>query len=289
MEHLPPQLIRALTTLGLSNYEAKVYAALVLLNQAEAKELVEFLDISKPSIYEALEKLEEMGLAVKRNSKPAMFSPVSSEISVKILLHNHISASEQALEELKKLEKEKVKTGGSDALWTIYGDANVGYKIQEMIGRARKSIDCMMGERFLPYLPHQKIPAGVFLKLIVASDDPALEEQLKKRFGPINTEIHVVSLQKIQTPPPNAPPGFIEMHSCMKFENSLDLIIDDEELLNIPPIDTTHVSGLNTTNKGAIMHAKLLARNLWEPFIHDGEMPLPPFLKRAKTVKKPKK
>ena len=51
MESIPASLVKSLNDLGLSNNEAKVYAALVLYDNAEAKDLVEYLSISKPSVY----------------------------------------------------------------------------------------------------------------------------------------------------------------------------------------------------------------------------------------------
>ena len=51
MESIPASLVKSLNDLGLSNNEANVYAALVLYDNAEAKDLVEYLTISKPSGY----------------------------------------------------------------------------------------------------------------------------------------------------------------------------------------------------------------------------------------------
>jgi sugar-specific transcriptional regulator TrmB len=51
MESIPTALIKSLIDLGLSNYEARVYSTLVLYDNAEAKEIIDFLSISKPSVY----------------------------------------------------------------------------------------------------------------------------------------------------------------------------------------------------------------------------------------------
>ena len=71
MGSISASLVKSLGDLGLSTYEASVYAALVMFDNAEAKDIVEFLSISKPSVYEALDRLADMGLAVKRVTKPA--------------------------------------------------------------------------------------------------------------------------------------------------------------------------------------------------------------------------
>ena len=62
MNTIPPVLVRSLNTLGLTNDEARVYATLVLFDHAEAKEIVDYLSLSKPSVYKALGVLAERGL-----------------------------------------------------------------------------------------------------------------------------------------------------------------------------------------------------------------------------------
>ena len=101
---------------GLSTYEANVYAALVLYDNADAKDLTEFLSISKPSVDEVLDHLAEMGLAVKRISKPGRYSAVSPHMAIDLLMGNHQKAANLALVALEKLETEKVQTEKEEAL-----------------------------------------------------------------------------------------------------------------------------------------------------------------------------
>ncbi len=101
MDSIPAHLVKSLADLGLSTYEAKVYAALMQYDNAEAKDLTEYLSISKPSVYETLDHLAEMGLTVKRASKPARYSAVSPEMAIDLLMGNHKVAADRALEALK--------------------------------------------------------------------------------------------------------------------------------------------------------------------------------------------
>jgi HTH-type transcriptional regulator, sugar sensing transcriptional regulator len=275
MRTIPATLVKALNNLGLSNYEASVYAALVLFDNAEAKEIIEFLGISKPSVYEALDHLEERGLAVKRITKPARYSAISPDMAIDLLMDTHRKAADQALEVLRALEKEKVRTDKEDALWTIYGDKNIEYKIRELFGKAKQQISCMIGERYVPFIENIKIQ-GVSLQLIVISDDPALEGKLKKLFPGKKTTIHVISSEQFKVPPPFAPPEFEEIHNLMKVENVLELIVDDEELLMVPPFISGSVSVLNTRNKGSILQMKMMSQLTRRRFTDGGEFPFPP-------------
>ncbi|WP_292424011.1 TrmB family transcriptional regulator [Methanoregula sp.] len=275
MVGISASLVKSLNDLGLSNYEASVYAALVLYDNAEAKDLVGFLSISKPSVYEALDHLAEMGLAVKRVSKPARYSAVSPEMAIDLLMGNHKRAAHLALEGLKKLETEKVPTDKEDALWTIYGDANIGYKIRDLFRKAKSQITCIIGERYLPCIERCNI-GNVSLRLIVISDSPDIERKLHEQFPGKNADLHVVSSEKFMVPPPFAPPEFVKAHKFMNFANTLELIVDDEEILMIPPFVSGSVSVLNTRNKGTIFQMKLMSQLNWKRLIDGEEYPFPP-------------
>ena len=71
----------------------------------------------------------------------------------------------------------------------------------------------------------------------------------------------------------------------MNFENILDLIVDDDELLMIPPFISGSVSVLNTRNKGAILQIKMISQMNWKRFVDNEEMPfpLPPAHKKKRS------
>jgi len=284
MEKIPSHLAKSLNDLGLSNYEASVYAALVLYDNAEAKEIIDFLSISKPSVYEALDRLTDMGLAVKRVTKPARYSAISPEMAINLLMDKLNRAAEHALITLKQLEQEKVSTDKEDALWTIYGDANIEYKIREMFGKAKSQIHCMIGERYLPFIEKCRI-GDVAFRLIVISDSSDLEKELRELFPGKNADIHVISSEKFLVPPPFAPPEFNDIKKCMDFESNLELIVDDEELLMVPPFISGSVSVLNTKNKGAILQMKMFSEMNWRRLVDGGDFSVPPVPSRNKPRK----
>lgn len=273
MQNIPGILIISLMDLGLSKYEARTYAALVLFNGAEAKELVDYLGISKPSIYESLDNLTQVGLAVKRNSKPAMYSPIQPEIAIKILMERHTTSAEIALKELNILEQEKIHRDRSDALWTVYGDSNINFKIRSMFRNARHSIECIMAERYLVLLEGSSL-RNIDLNLTVLSDDRDLIETLKQKFPNPNHVINVLSLKRIRAYLPSLPLGVKNVENFINFDNVLELIVDNEELLTIPPIPAMHVTGMNTTNKAMILHTRAMSEGLWDRMRQDGKLEL---------------
>ncbi len=264
MKRISSSLVVSLKTLGLFESEAKVYAALVLFKYAGAKDIVELLDVSKPSVYESLRTLQERGLVVETNSKPLVYQAIPPEIAVKLLADVYAKASEEALKELHALEKEGVKGKSSQALWSIYGSETVGYKIRDMIEHAEKSVYCMASDRYLDYMG-LVAGRGIKVTLAVMSDNASLENKLKKTFEKDDATIYVMSAKAMiddfsarEMGSDKEVTPFKEAMGMLDHNNAFMLIVDDREFLYIPPITGDEVSALNTTNPAFIMSSRYL-------------------------------
>ncbi|HMK46434.1 MAG TPA: helix-turn-helix domain-containing protein [Methanocella sp.] len=264
MNHISIKLIRSLKTLGLSEYEARIYCALIRYDYAEAKELVDFVGISKPSVYESLQSLEDSGLVVIANSKPATYRAVSPEMAIRLLMDVHEKAATESLEALRELEKEKIDRSEADSLWSIYGKANIEYKVKEMLKSASKSVYCVMAERFLPQV-EQLAGKGISFELIVLSNDEGLRKRVERTFAEDRLKLEVIPTSSFRNSD-LLEPDIIEMAAEMKLDNLLELLVDDREFLSIPPIGDT-LSGLYTTNRSLITFMRLDDRFLWEGII----------------------
>jgi HTH-type transcriptional regulator, sugar sensing transcriptional regulator len=254
MEHIPAGLVKSLTALGLTSHEARVYAALVLFDRAEARDLVEYLGISKPSVYEVLEHLEEIGLTVRLNAKPVRYGAVSPEIALKILMDAHEDAAAVALQDLQALEKAKVETAASDTLWAVYGDRNLAYKARDMMKNAKRQVDCVIADRYLPFLdPLQG--KDIEVRLRVFSDNTDLKKQLDAQFR--GQDILVIPPRDITGSCEFTGIVSPEMRPHIRLDYILQMIVDDAEMLLIQPIACTRVSGLNTTNPAIIQFMRV--------------------------------
>ncbi len=114
------------------------------------------------------------------------------------------------------------------------------------------------------------------------SGSPDLEKELKVWFPGKNAAIHVILPDKFAEPPPFAPPEFEEIHKMMNVENALELIVDDDEMLMVPPFISGSVSALSTKNKGAILQMKIFSQFNWKRLIEGVEFPCPPGPDRKK-------
>src|SRR5208337_2197171 len=116
MDKIPPGLVRALTELGLLESEAKIYVALVMMNHSEVKDLIDFLDMSKPNTYESLRSLEERGLIVAVSERPIVYQAVSPEIGLEILVDRHLKAKSEA-EKLFSTVSRDIRENPPDDMW----------------------------------------------------------------------------------------------------------------------------------------------------------------------------
>lgn len=67
-----------LQALGLTEYEARAYAALLTLGRAAPARLARQAGIPRPKVYETLERLEGRGLAARVGQQPLEYVPLSS-------------------------------------------------------------------------------------------------------------------------------------------------------------------------------------------------------------------
>jgi len=262
MTMITPTLVKALKVLGLSEYQAKVYAALVLLDQAQAKEVVELLGISKPSVYESLESLDDLGLAVRISAKPAVFQAISPEIAVRILMDAHTEAAATALSELQTL-REQIFSGRRPAqFWAMYGKGNLEYKIDEMLREAKESVFAVTSDRYLD-LFKQLAGRDLSICLVVISEDPRVGEEFRSLFTGDRQQVMVTS-PAVMLMPMMADPGLAEMMEEFRFSNQLDLIVDDAEELSVPPIETEMLTGLASQNRTLVLLAKNRNMMMWQ-------------------------
>ena len=154
------------------------------------------------------------------------------------------------------------------------GDANIGYKIRDMFGNATGRIECILGERTLPYLEPVRIH-GARADIAVISRDPASGDRLRARFPQETVRIHVINPDTIGMPPGHMIPEMIDVHEDLDFENMFVLITDDEETLLIPPIADSSISALSTRNKGAIFFIRMLGRSHWGDIFAQEKSPGP--------------
>ena len=260
MNKIPPDLVSALMKLGLLESEAKIYVALVMMNHSEVKELIDFLDMSKPNTYESLRSLEELGLIVAVSKRPIVYQAVAPEIGLEMLIDRHLKAKKDAGKLFSTLERD-VREHPPDEMWYIFTEKNVEYKIRDMLHNAKKSVYVAMSDRYVKFL---KLLArkDIDIDLIILTDKPATERRLKKASWPEGAKVQVIGRAEVEkifsaTRSPNPAeltPSLASLAISPSLDKTFMLVVDDAETLYIPPI----FDGMNAIHS----HGQKMVQNL---------------------------
>lgn len=267
MTEIPTQLINSLTSLGLLESEAKVYAALVLLKSAGIKELLEFLDISKPQIYERLKMLEDKGLIILTNPRPVTYQAISPNIALEMLVERTYESKNDAVRQFHELENNDLPGNYSQPLWFIFGDPSFEFKIRDMIKKAKESIFCVTSEKNLDYI-RMMLNKNIKTQLIIISDNKSIQKELEHKYNTKNSTITTIDKAEMKnlecTKDIVDDNELKELANTMDIDNYFTLIVDDSQALFIPPLRGDSVKAISIENKFMV---KLFMQNIKkEPF-----------------------
>jgi predicted DNA-binding transcriptional regulator len=259
MKSISNTLVESLKTLGLTEYEAKVYSALVLFDRTEVKQIYEYLDAPKPSVYQSLKTLTDKGLVQVVNAKPAIYRALPPKIALKHMTEIHRRAEDMALLELDKLERSRVEREPLDVLWTLYGEESIDHSVEDLLSKAKRSVKLLLPDDYLDYLEMLR-GRDIAASIIVYGDDTTIPG----RYGLVNAVIHdvtrlditdFISLAKYFTQLP------IDGDQLRQF---LIIMVDDEEFIYIPPIPSATRTGLTSRNPFILSIGNIIFGAAWE-------------------------
>jgi sugar-specific transcriptional regulator TrmB len=259
MNDIDEALIESLKTMGLTEYEAKVYSALVLFDRTEVKQVYEYLNIPKPSVYQSLKKLTDKGLVQVVNAKPAIYRPIPPEIVIKHMTGIYQEAEKNALSLLEKLENKRMETENPDVIWTLFGKENVEHSIEEMMGKARKSMKLVLPLEYQRYL---KLVRGRNVKIELLTFTPDASIAQHYNLGDITVhnangldleDFGVLSNYIMYLP---VPPE--------QLAHLILVLVDDAEFMYIPPIPGNIQSGITSRNFFTVRFINLIFDTFFE-------------------------
>lgn len=108
----PVEDMQALTFLGLTNLQAKVYLSFLNIGTTTAKTIAKNTDVARQDVYRILAELEKIGLIQKIFSTPTRYTPVSPNDAVDILTDRrqkeHLDSLDKAKEFCQRHENKKI-------------------------------------------------------------------------------------------------------------------------------------------------------------------------------------
>jgi len=134
----------SLRKLGLTEYEAKAYLALLKHGAMKGREVAEKSGVPPTRVFDTLKALANKGFASLISSKPMVFKPVKAEIAIAGLLQekrNELETIEKStIESLKNFQLLKQIPGIEEKLIIVSGYEKMYNLANELTNRARREI-----------------------------------------------------------------------------------------------------------------------------------------------------
>lgn len=187
------ELIDGLSEIGLTEYEAKVYLALLQEHPASGYRISQGSGVPRSMVYQALGRLEAKGIVMKTAGERAMlYRPLPPEVLLEGLQQDHqerMQLLSQGLEQLYAAQHE-------DRLWNIAGRSSVLAYAREMIQSSEQELMLVLADRELEAFQANVIEAhdrGVSLSILLTgvsefpygevARHPPLESELQELTG----------------------------------------------------------------------------------------------------------
>ncbi|SMB89434.1 TrmB family transcriptional regulator [Deinococcus hopiensis] len=147
-----------LQALGLTEYEARAYTALLALGRAVPARVARQAGIPRPKIYETLERLEGRGLAARVGQNPLEYAPLSAR--------EYLARARRSFDDrLGALDRDLSRLApdpAPEAVYHLYGEAAIRSLCEDLTLNARRSV-YMAGEPALAERLERLTPRGVAL------------------------------------------------------------------------------------------------------------------------------
>lgn len=123
--------VENLVQLGLKEYEAKIYVALVGLGEANVRRIHEVSGVPRPRVYDVLHALDEKGFIEIQQGSPLMYKAVRPDIVVSFLKKDLDTA---ALDSVKTLEALSVDAHQNySPIWYVHSDWTIQRNLERLV------------------------------------------------------------------------------------------------------------------------------------------------------------
>jgi sugar-specific transcriptional regulator TrmB len=129
------KIASVLGKIGLSEYEAKSFVALIAKDHATADEIAELAQIPRTSAYKALHGLKRKGLVTVSEGRPAIFHALPIDEARELVL----AEINETFDKLSLVQGMLTEKGTPQLVYTISGKRKVMAKIGEMLDSAAAS------------------------------------------------------------------------------------------------------------------------------------------------------
>ena len=182
MEADEEDAVESLKSLGLSEYESKVFIALQRLGVGTARDVYRLTDVPRSQVYGAAETLEERGLVEIQQSKPMQYRPVTLEEARERLQEKFEREQSVAFDYLEGAREESPRSDEErEDFWTVKGRDTIDSRIEELLDEAEDRVIFIStdGELVNGSIQERLVELADSMDVYVMSRD----ESLLRRFG----------------------------------------------------------------------------------------------------------
>jgi sugar-specific transcriptional regulator TrmB len=127
------EIVDGLRKLGLTEYEARSYAALVGLGEATAREVHEASGVPRTRVYDILRDLTEKGFVEFVLGSPTYYRAIEPERVIDRLKDELLEAADRSADELKNLT---LDSPGSTPVWCVRNEWGIKNRVRDLLKRA---------------------------------------------------------------------------------------------------------------------------------------------------------
>ena len=123
--------IENLVQLGLKEYEAKIYVALVGLGEANVRRIHEISGVPRPRVYDVLNELAVKGFINIRQGSPLMYSAVRPKSVVSFLKKDLDTAARESVKALEALSLDAAQNYAP--IWYVHSDWTIQKNLEMLV------------------------------------------------------------------------------------------------------------------------------------------------------------
>ena len=126
-------LLRSLGALGFSEYEAKVYGALLRDSPASGYAVARLSGVPRSKVYEVLDSLVSRGDVLASHGEPVQYAPRPPREVIDVrrrALERDLGSAEKSLEAMS------ARGSRNDLIWDIVGREHILYRARDLVARA---------------------------------------------------------------------------------------------------------------------------------------------------------
>jgi len=131
------ELVDGLRKLGLTEYEAKAYAALAGIGEATAREVHDLSGVPRTRIYDILRDLSEKGFVEFVQGSPSCYRAVEPDHVIERLRDDLVASIDRSTSELLSLNLE---AHGSSPVWCVRSEWGINNRIRVFLSHVQREL-----------------------------------------------------------------------------------------------------------------------------------------------------